>query len=86
MHRPKSRDRPKSEKEKQFENNVERKQVHQMVTSDDFLDCGEFDISIDDFTRGERQSIMARLNAKPNEVSKRVILTVKADTGANGNI
>ena len=51
---------------------------------DDVLDCGE--ICVSSIEHNERQSIMAKLNAKPPDVKKRVTLTVKADTGANGNV
>ena len=62
----------------------EKKSVHE-VESSDVLDCGEI-IVINEVTAEGRQSIMAKLNAKPKDVKCRVRLTVKADTGANGNV
>ena len=64
-------------------NKKDEKQVH-YVESDDVLDCGELTIS--DISANERQSIMVKLQAKPPDVQQKVNLTVKADTGANGNV
>ena len=77
-------------------NNVHRKQfknvgknVHNIdidELEENVLDCGEIIVSVNECNVNGRQSIMAKLNAKPKDVAKRVTLTVKADTGANGNI
>ena len=74
---------------KQFKN--VNKHVHNVdfdvgLMEENVLDCGEIIVSVNECNEYERKSIMAKLNAKPRGVSKRVTLTVKADTGANGNI
>ena len=87
-HRSKSRYRGRSryrgKKDTQKGDKKQEKQVH-CADTNDVLDCGE--VNVDSVkTENERQSIMAKLNARPPEVKSRVTLTVKADTGANGNI
>ena len=55
------------------------------------INCGsiQFDgtnISAITNSKGERQVILAKLDVKPPNITRRVTLTVKADTGSNGNI
>ena len=55
------------------------------------LNCGsvQFDrtnVSIITNSKGERQVILAKLDVKPPNIARKVTLTVKADTGSNGNI
>lgn len=53
------------------------------------MSCGSIDFGgtcISAITNGERQTIMAKLDIKPPDVKREVNLTVKADTGSNGNI
>ena len=82
--RSKSRNRATENENKLIDRSHEKKNVHE-VESSDVLDCGEI-ILINEVTAEGRQSIMAKLNAKPKHVKCRVRLAVKADTGANGNV
>ena len=50
------------------------------------FNCGEILVNIDNVNSDERQSIMVRVNAKPADVTTKVTLRLKADTGANGSI
>lgn len=59
------------------------------ITDDSSLDCGEIVVnSIGGTTHHQsiRQSVIAKLCIRPPDVSRRVTLRVKADTGANGSI
>ena len=82
--RSKSRNRATESENKLNDRSHEKKNVHE-VESRDASDCDEI-ILINEVTAEVRQSIMAKLNAKPKDVNCRVRLTVKADTGANGNV
>ena len=64
------------------------RRVHEMTlkAGDDTLDCGAVTITVSDVSVSTRQSIMAKLNARPPDVNRKCTLTVKADTGANGNL
>ena len=82
--RSKSRNRATENENKSNDRSHEKKNVHE-VESSDVLDFGEI-ILINEVTAEGRQSIMAKLNAKPKDVKCRVRLMVKADTGASGNV
>lgn len=84
--RSQSRNRSQQNERKSNEKYPEKKQVHH-VEKNDVLDCGEIIVvNVSEVTADERQSIMAKLNAKPKDVQCQVTLRVKVDTGANGNI
>ena len=58
---------------------------------DTTLNCGSIEFSEANVaaitnSKGERQVIMAKLDVKPPNISRKVTLRVKADTGSNGNI
>ncbi|KAK7083081.1 hypothetical protein SK128_000867 [Halocaridina rubra] len=75
-----------STKKNQNEKSVVRKQVRNVKFGVDILDCGEITISVDECNKGERESIMVKLNAKLKDVFQRVMLTLKADIAENANI
>jgi len=57
---------------------------NQPAATSNHLDCGE--LKVDEFSDGNRASIIAKLNMKPHRVERKCTLKVKADTGANANI
>ena len=64
--------------------------VDTVATEDSTLDCDSVTLATastsTNHKQDERQAIMVKLDVRPPKISQKVTLTVKADTGANGNI
>ena len=61
-----------------------------MATEDSTLDCDSVTLATastsTNHTQDERQAIMVKLDVRPPKITRKVTLTLKADTGANANV